>query len=207
LLFSSGGEVCRTYLDRLEGWLNDLLQAVPSQYVDLTKIEAARVTTRLFLKALIKFYHENRRSKFTAKGTQQVLDDMRTLSVWLMELFQNVSDAVDEQQLLLFMDGFVLSPQGDILQMYALSLQTFGIQYALELYDLLRLSLKMRADCTNKCRKGMLALCAEFYVQLQSAVQADSNVLGGGQKRRAAFNTVFSDLCPKVGLEHCTGTI
>ena len=201
-----GGEVCQAYLDRLNGWLDNLLVSLPEQYISLCKKEAARVSSRMFLHSLIKFYQENKRSKFSANGNAQVLDDMRVMSMWLMELFENVSDVVDEQQLFLVLDGFIRCEQGDILQMYALSLQTFGVKYALELYDLLRLSLKIRSDCTDKTRKGMLALCAEFHSQLQNAIAADSNLLGGVQRKRAAFVSVFNDLCPKIGVEHCTGT-
>ena len=197
--------MCNAYLDRLSSWLRDLLESLPQQYIDLAKIEAARATARLYLKAFIRSYQENKRYQFSDSGLEQVIEDMRTISVWLMELFKNVSDAVEEQQLLLFLGSFISCPPTDLLQMYALSLQTFGTQYALEIYDLMRLMIKIRSDCTSKTRKGMLALCAEFNVQLQSVVAADSRALGGASKKRPAFLSVFSDLCPKVGVEHCTG--
>ena len=203
--YTLGGEVCQAYLDRLNGWLDNLLMSLPEQYISLCKKEAARVSSRMFLHSLIKFYHEHKRSKFSENGRLQVLDDMRVMSMWLMELFENVSDVVDEQQLFLVLDGFIRCDQGDILQMYALSLQTFGIKYALELYDLLRLTLKIRNDCNDKTRKGMLALCAEFHSQLQNAIAADINLLGGAQRKRTAFVSVLNELCPKVGSEHCTG--
>lgn len=181
------------------------MESLPIQYVELAKIEAARATARMYLKTFIRSYQENKRSQFSGSGLEQVIEDMRTISVSLMELFNNVSDAVEEQQLLLFLGSFISCPQADLLQMYALSLQIFGTQYALEIYDLMRLMVKIRIDCSAKTRKGMLALCAEFNLQLQCVVAADGRALGGASKKRPVFLSVFSDLCPKVGVEHCTG--
>ena len=148
--------MCKAYISRLEAWLGDLLDCIPPQYISLSRIETARLTARLYLKALIKFYQENKRSKFSDKGRQQVLDDMKAINDWLLELFENVPNVIDEQTLLEMLGDFVTAPQGEFLPLYAQSLQIFGIRYALQMYDLSRLCLKMRKDCTTKSRKGAL---------------------------------------------------
>ena len=198
--------MCRSYLSCLEAWLSDLLECIPSQYIPLSKVETARLISRLYLKALIKFYQENKRSKFSDRGRKQVLDDMSRINGRLLDLFKD-SDAIEEQHLFEVLSDFITAPFGDVLHLYASALQIFGIQYALQIYDLLRLCLKIRGDCNSKTRKSTLALCAEFYIQLQNAVAADPTLLGGIQQRRSAYSSVFNELCPKIGSEHCTGRL
>ena len=196
--------MCRSYLSCLEAWLSDFFDCIPSEYIPLSRIETSRLISRLYLKALIKFYQENKRSKFSDRGREQVLDDMRQINERLLDLFK-VPDAIEEQKLFEVLNDFVTVEVGEILQLYAYALQVFGIQYALQIYDLLRLSLKIRKDCNTKIRKATLALCAEFHIQLQGAVAADTTLLGGAQNRRSAYLSVFNELCPKAGTEHCTG--
>ena len=198
--------MCRSYLSCLEAWLSDLIECIPSQYIALSKVETARLISRLYLKALIKFYQENKRSKFSDRGRKQVLNDMSRINERLLDLFK-ASHAIEEQHLFEVLSDFITAPIGDALHLYASSLQIFGIQYALYIYDLLRLCLKIRGDCNSKARKSTLALCAEFYVQLQNAVAADPTLLGGVKQRRSAYLSVFNELCPKVGAEHCTGML
>ena len=146
----------------MEAWLSDLLECIPPQYVALSKVETGRLIARLYLKALIKFYQENKRSKFSSKGREQLLDDFKMIKKWLLELFEQDDHAIEEQPLLEVLGDFLSSPHGDCLQLYASSLQVFGIEHALRIYDLLRLTLKIRGDANGKTRKGILALCAEF---------------------------------------------
>jgi type II secretory pathway pseudopilin PulG len=97
-----------------------------------------------------------------------------------------------------------------ILRCYADAIQTFGIKYALELYDLLRLFLKMRIDMSSSERKKVLGQCSEFYRQLQGAVQSDPTLMQAGGLgsiglKASKDRKIFEDLCPSVGTEHCTG--
>ena len=104
---------------------------------------------------------------------------------------------------------------------------SFGLVYGPHLYDLYRLVLKARADVSDKTRKFALGSCAAFLTALENATTAEQSLFeaweggtnmnlpvhgqgvslinctaNGGQ----TVTHILQLLCPKVGIEHCTGS-
>ena len=69
----------------------------------------------------------------------------------------------EEKILVSSIRGWLTGDQEGMIKQYATAVRTFGIQYGLHVYDLLRLVLKMRVDFSTAKRKSVLGLSAEFY--------------------------------------------
>jgi hypothetical protein len=241
------------FLNRFDVWLREFVICIPSQYETIVKIELARLVVKTYMGNLIRVYQEHKRFSLSKKGVEQVSCDISRIQDWLDSLFNGVGRALEEYMFLSTVNSFLSCGEDAMLASYAASVQSFGIQYSLHVYDLLRLLLKMRkvTDCSTKVRKSALGICAEFLSQLQTAIAADSSLLSGtrvarkvGRVAKTKLNptgdyssssssnsagddptsshcsitaqlaellsyspstSLFDELFPKVGVEHCTG--
>eukprot|EP01038_Epipyxis_sp_PR26KG_P008273 gene8273-11200_t len=124
---------------------------------------------------------------------------------------QHISNFLQEVQveknLLLTVCKFLHFNHSNALEYYAESVLVFGLQYSFHLYDIIRLIMKFRIDILPTNRRLILALCSEYLMKLSEAVVLDPLLSEGTHKSHSGYLeiSIFDLLCPRVGMEHCTG--
>lgn len=189
-------------------------------------VETCRLLITVYVTNMISCYKSNKHIKVSSKGIEQIIADMQTLHSWTVEhISQHLVQF--EANFLLMLIQFLFSGENNLITCFSESVQMFGLQYSLHIYDILRLMLKYRMDLTSSTRHSVLGvyyciscvyghinfhlmkLCGEFLNQLQTAVAADPNLLGGEITAAAARAdaSILEKLCPQAGIEHCTGDV
>ncbi len=201
-----GGDLCAAFIVRLDQWVMNLSTILPAKYSNILFIEVGRLMVSLYVNNMISSYQTNKSLKLSNKGVQQLDSDLRAIHTWICAHITG-DYAQDEKDLLLTVCDFLNCNQDGALVFYAKAVQKFGIQYALHLYDLIRLVMKFRTDFSPKTRKAVLGLCGEYLTQLQKAAASDTDLICGSNTRGAQYfdKSIFELLCPRAGAEHCTG--
>lgn len=201
------GSLIVAFIDRFEKWVLNIAQIMPLKYLNLLYVETGRTMIYLYISNMIHF-HKHAKVMLSAAGIERMDSDLSALYSWMTHSNATVREYSDgERNLLQTLKNFLLCDKDMALQAYAHAISSMGLQYSLHIYDLIRLIMKFRLDLPPKNRKSLLALCGEYLQQLQKAVANDPTLICGSSNQKRAFQDVslFDRLCPKVGVEHCTG--
>jgi len=200
------GGFCTVLIDRLYNWVVGFTGNLHPKYTDILLVETCRLVITVYVNNMIVCYKGNKSIKVSKEGIHQLILDLQTIHSWTIEHI-NPQLVQFEVSFLLMLIQFLFSTHENLITCFSDSVQLFGLQHALHIYDMLRLMLKYRMDLTANVRHSVLGLCGEFLLQLQGAVLADPSLICGEVAESAARTevTVLDALCPKAGVEHCTG--
>lgn len=205
-----GGAACRLFVDHFREWCACTIAQIPERFGRIVSSEVGRLMVRLYMHAVINRYAGDKRLKLDDAGVEQMDNDLASLEAWILA---NVSSErrggelkMEELHLLCSMRQFMRAPQDALLDAFAQAVLHFGSAQGLQVYDLLRLALKIRLDMSTKVRKNVLGLATEFLQVLMQTLAADPELMLGAVLSRTARQVrVLDELCPRAGAEHCTG--
>jgi hypothetical protein len=222
-----GDKVCKAFIERVITWLNTFRNIrgiyLHSEFRNITTKETMRILLTLYLMRLIDKYKNNKKFKLSDDGVSQVTSDLRLIGEAILQLgieFQqcdkihNYSSQADSEEapscvtditaLIKMTRLFISSDEDNLLLCYAEAVQHFGFLSTPQLYDLIRLSLKIRKDLTDSKRRKILSLCSEYITQL-----SNSTIDGFGpmfhMTTRLSGPDILQELFPQAGVLHCTG--
>lgn len=213
------GQLCHTYLIRITHWMEHICARGSSTQNEFHRIihrEVIRLVVSTYLSTLISRYRLNKRFKLSELGETRVASDLKEIHQWVVQqndfiIPNNIQDkgsysgSNDILMLLRFFRMFITSDQANLMICFIESIQQFGLVVAPHLYDLARLAFKVRSDLTKKQREVILSGFTLFITELSSRTTAeDFRPLSHGHPRLSGAE-ILSELCPEVGVYHCTG--
>ena len=219
-----GGAACSLFVDHFRDWCTSTVSQIPARFGHIVSSETGRLMVRLYVKTAIQRYAGDKRLKLDAEGVQQMDRDLSSLHGWILahvsadrrgslDGYSSSSSSsprrdlqTEEVHLLAAMREFISGSQDTLLESFAQAVLKFGSAQGLQVYDLLRLALKIRLDFPSKLRKNILGLATEFLQVLMRTLMSDPDLMCGAALGRSARQVrVLDELCPRAGVEHCTG--
>jgi hypothetical protein len=213
-----GGRLCKAYLARVSAWLNDFClrgSASPCEFHRISTREVIRLIVVTYLKHIIDTYFNDKKFKLSEEGVQQVASDLQQIISWVDDKHGslipggvNLSDFTglnDVSMLLRNTRMLLMSDEENLLLCFSESVQHFGHNSIVHIYDLARLVLKVREDLTLKQRKHMLAVFSFYVAQFHITTTEIFEPLGNPHHRLSG-PVILSELFPLAGKVHCTGT-
>jgi hypothetical protein len=213
-----GGKVCSVYLDRLTSWTEGFCQRgslKPCEFHRIVRREMIRSVVITYLRKLIDRYRLNKRFQLTSAGETQVASDLKMINRWVEIQNEKLvpsyildhgsyTGSNDVTMIVKYIRLFITSDESNLMLCFLESIQHFGLASAPHLYDLVRLSLKIRRDLTKKCRHDVLASFSTYIEQLGQVSPEDLQPLTQPHPRLSGPE-ILQELCPRVGVYHCTG--
>lgn len=205
-----GGAACRLLVDHFRDWTACIIAQIPERFGRIVSSEVGRLIVRLYMHTVIKRYTGDKRLKLDDAGVAQMESDLASLEAWIRA---NVSAErpgsqlqTEELHLIASMCQFMRAPKDALLDAFAQAVLNFGSAQGLQVYDLLRLALKIRLDLSTKLRKNILGMATEFLHMLMQTLSSDPDLMLGAVLGRTSRQVrVLDELCPRAGAEHCTG--
>jgi len=213
-----GGKLCKAYLLRVSTWLNEFClrgAASPCEFHRISTREVIRLIVVTYMKKIIDTYFNDKKFKLSEEGVLQVASDLQQIISWvdnkhaaLTPAGVNTSDFTglnDVSMLLRNTRMLLMSDEDNLLLCFSESIQHFGHNSIIHIYDLSRLILKVREDMSLKQRKHMLAVFSYYVEQFKNATTEVFEPLGNPHPRLSG-PAILSELFPLAGEVHCTGT-
>ena len=120
-------------------------------------METLRLMITVYVNNMIICYRSNKNIKVSKEGINQLILDLQIIHSWSIE-YINPQLVQFEISFLLMLIQFLFSTHENLITCFSNSVQLFGLQYALHIYDMLRLMLKYRMDLSANVRHSVLGV-------------------------------------------------
>lgn len=120
-------------------------------------METCRLMILVYVSNIINCYKSNKQIKVSTEGIEHIISDLQTIHSWAIEHIPPSMIQV-EATFLLMLIQFLFSTHENLINCFSDSVQMFGLQYSLHVYDILRLMLKYRMDLSSTTRRSVLGV-------------------------------------------------
>jgi hypothetical protein len=213
------GQLCQAYLARVSHWMEQICSRNSSTLNEFHRIihrEVIRLVLFTYISTLISKYRLNKRFKLSEAGETRISTDLKDIHQWILQQNQYLLPATvqdkgsytgsnDILMLIRYLRMFITSDESNLMICFIESIQHFGLLSAPHLYDIARLAFKVRSDLTSKQREHILSGFALFMNELSSRTTSDDFRPLSNSHPRLSGPEILSELCPSVGVYHCTG--
>lgn len=199
-----GGILISAWVNSLGQWADHIATNRLSSHITLKHHlhpAVGRMMIVCYVQALVDRHRANgKRKHLTKNGQKQLQYDLGFLLEWINK--HEVDSA--EGYLIEVILSFVQCNESNVMHYMAQAVQKLGLSSSLQLYDLLRLLLKLRVDVTDHHRKTLLQICGEFLLQIEhQAEHKDTATLLSGHPHGLPL---MQEIFPHAGHQHCTGS-